>query len=75
MGLDAARRQRRFPDATSYFAAPDHRNEASLRVLDKVGFTEGIWFDEPQADGIVDTVVGCTLDVAASGDLGQPMTP
>ena len=55
----------RFPDATAYFAAPDHRNEASLRMLDKVGFTRGVWFDEPQADGTVSTVVGCTMDVAA----------
>jgi RimJ/RimL family protein N-acetyltransferase len=53
----------RFPDATAYFAAPDHRNEPSLRVLDKLGFKRGLWFDEPQADGTVATVVGCTLDV------------
>ena len=32
---------RRFPDATSYFAAPDHANAASLRILDKAGFTAG----------------------------------
>ncbi len=36
---------------------------ASLRVLDKLGFRRGLWFDEPQADGGVDTVVGCALDV------------
>ena len=57
------RAQHRFPEATSYFAAPDHRNAASLRMLEKLGFTEGVWFDEPQEDGSVDTVVGCTLDV------------
>ncbi|MFB9315075.1 GNAT family N-acetyltransferase [Nocardioides plantarum] len=51
-------------DATAAFAAPDHRNRASLRALAKVGFVEGLWFDEPQADGSVDTVVGCTLDLA-----------
>lgn len=55
--------RKRFPDATVYFAAPDHRNRASLRMLAKLGFSEGLWFDEPQADGSVDTVVGCTLDV------------
>jgi len=55
--------QRRFPDATSYFAAPDHANTASLRILDKAGFTRGTWFDEPQRDGTTSTVVGCTLDV------------
>lgn len=54
----------RFADVSAFFAAPDHRNEASLRMLDKAGFSRGVWFDEPQSDGSVDTVVGCTLDVA-----------
>lgn len=58
------RTHHRFPEAGSYFAAPDHRNAASLRVLAKAGFTPGLWFDEPQGDGTVATVVGCTLDVA-----------
>jgi aminoglycoside 6'-N-acetyltransferase len=58
------RTRHRFPDATTYFAAPDHRNAASLRMLAKAGFTAGLWFDEPQEDGTVDTVVGCSLDVA-----------
>ncbi|HYF73285.1 MAG TPA: GNAT family N-acetyltransferase [Nocardioides sp.] len=57
------RARRRFPEATTYFAAPDHRNAASLRMLAKAGFTQGLWFDEPQEDGSVDTVVGCSLDV------------
>jgi aminoglycoside 6'-N-acetyltransferase len=57
------RTRHRFPEATAYFAAPDHRNESSLRVLDKLGFERGLWFDEPQPDGSVSTVVGCTLDV------------
>ena len=56
--------RRRYRDVATYFSAPDHRNAASLRVLAKVGFTEGTWFDEPQSDGSVATVVGCTLDVA-----------
>jgi aminoglycoside 6'-N-acetyltransferase len=51
------------PDATTYFAAPDHRNRASLRILAKAGFEPGTWFDDPQSDGSVHTVVGCTLDV------------
>lgn len=55
--------RRRFPEATAYFAAPDHTNAASLRILDKVGFTQGTWFDEPQGDGTTSTMVGCTLDV------------
>ena len=45
------------------FAAPDHRNARSLRVLAKLGATQGLWFDEPQSDGTVDTVVGCRIDV------------
>ena len=57
------RARKRFPDATTYFAAPDHRNRASLRMLAKLGFSEGLWFDEPQEDGSIDTVIGCTLDV------------
>jgi aminoglycoside 6'-N-acetyltransferase len=57
------RARSRFPEATAYFAAPDHRNAASLRILAKAGFTEGLWFDEPQAGGGTTTVVGCTLDV------------
>jgi aminoglycoside 6'-N-acetyltransferase len=34
-----------------------------LRVLAKLGFREGPWFDEPGPHGRVDTVVGCALDV------------
>lgn len=55
--------RQRFPDATAYVAAPDHRNAASLRILDKAGFVRGTWFDEPQRGGGVTTVVACTLDV------------
>ncbi|WP_307853953.1 GNAT family N-acetyltransferase [Nocardioides palaemonis] len=53
----------RYPDVTTYFAAPDYRNTASLRVLAKAGFEPGTWFDQPQADGSTHTVVGCSLDV------------
>jgi aminoglycoside 6'-N-acetyltransferase len=56
--------RRRYPDVATCFAAPDHRNEASLRVLEKVGFARGTWFDEPRADGSVTTMVGCSLDLA-----------
>lgn len=59
----AQRTLHRFPEQTSCFAAPDHRNEASLRVLDKLGFTRGVWFDEPQTGGGTATVIGCALDV------------
>ncbi|HEX2896385.1 MAG TPA: GNAT family N-acetyltransferase [Marmoricola sp.] len=53
-----------YPDVGEFFAAPDHRNAASLRVLAKLGFTQGVWFDVPNALGAADTVVGCSLDVA-----------
>ena len=33
------------------FAAPDHRNARSLRVLGKLGATSGLWFDEPRPGG------------------------
>ncbi|WP_248581320.1 GNAT family N-acetyltransferase [Nocardioides sp. InS609-2] len=60
----ALKARQRHPEVAHYFAAPDHRNEASLRLLDKVGFTRGLWFGEPQSDGTTATVVGCTLDAA-----------
>ena len=47
--------------------------DSPLRVLAKLGFTEGLWFDEPQSDGRVDTVVACSLDVAqVMGVAGSP---
>ncbi len=52
-----------YPQVREAFAAPDHRNAGSLRVLDKLGFVRGMWFDEPRGDGGTDTVVGCSLDV------------
>jgi aminoglycoside 6'-N-acetyltransferase len=52
-----------YPDAETYFAAPDHRNVASRRLLLRVGFVEGTWFDEPQPDGRVATLVGHSLSV------------
>ena len=52
-----------YDGSSELFAAPDHRNARSLRVLAKLGATQGMWFDEPQADGTVDTVVGCSIDV------------
>jgi aminoglycoside 6'-N-acetyltransferase len=61
-----------YADVGEFFAAPDHRNAASLRVLAKLGFTQGLWFDEPGPNGRVDTVVGCSLDVARV--IGDPVT-
>lgn len=53
----------RHPGQTRVFAAPDHRNTASLRALAKVGFAAGARFEETQHDGTVETLVGCTLDL------------
>lgn len=58
------RSRQRFGAAASFFSAPDHRNEASLRMLEKAGFVRGTWFDEPQHGGSSATVVGCSLSVA-----------
>ena len=52
-----------YDPVTELFAAPDHRNTRSLRVLEKLGATQGMWFDETQADGRLETVVGCSIDV------------
>jgi hypothetical protein len=32
-------------------------------MLEKSGFVQGTWFDEPQSDGSTDTVVGCSFHV------------
>jgi RimJ/RimL family protein N-acetyltransferase len=65
-----------YPDLAELFAAPDHRNVASRRVLAKVGAVEGLWFDEPETvDGPAGTVVGCALDVAqVMGSTRLPMS-
>ena len=63
LGLPARHRRPGVRRGRRLFAAPDHRNARSLRVLAKLGATEGMWFDEPQSDGGVDTVVGCSIDV------------
>jgi aminoglycoside 6'-N-acetyltransferase len=55
-----------YDGVSELFAAPDHRNARSLRVLAKLGATQGLWFDEPHdpaAGGGVDTVIGCSIDV------------
>jgi aminoglycoside 6'-N-acetyltransferase len=54
-----------YPEATTFFAAPNHLNVASRQLLLRVGFTEGAWFDEPQPDGSVATLVGHSLAVAS----------
>ncbi|SDS35446.1 GNAT family N-acetyltransferase [Microlunatus soli] len=52
------------PAARSVVVAPDHRNTGSLRTVAKVGFRQGIWFDERQPDGSVATLIACVLDLA-----------
>jgi aminoglycoside 6'-N-acetyltransferase len=53
-----------YDGVSELFAAPDHRNARSLRVLAKLGATQGIWFDEPDERGGTETVIGCSIDVA-----------
>lgn len=55
----------RHPEVLHAFAAPDHRNRPSVRVLERAGFTQGVWFDAPQPDGTVSTVVGCTASLSS----------
>ena len=63
VGVDA-RTRTGFPDATTYFAAPDHRNAASLRMLAKAGLhRRASGSTSRRRDGTTATVVGCTLDV------------
>ena len=38
---------RDYPDAEHFLASPSHRNLASLRVLAKCGFTQGLWIEPP----------------------------
>ena len=55
-----------YPDAPRFLASPDHRNRASLRLLEKLGFRPGLWIDEPATSEYdpPETEIVCTLDVA-----------
>ncbi|HYJ69661.1 MAG TPA: GNAT family N-acetyltransferase [Nocardioidaceae bacterium] len=55
-----------YPEAPRFLASPDHRNRASLRLLDKLGFQQGLWIDEPATSEYdpPETEIVCTLDVA-----------
>jgi RimJ/RimL family protein N-acetyltransferase len=53
-----------YPKARVLFAAPDHRNTSSLRVLAKVGFEQRHQFEERDADGVLNTVVAHSFDIA-----------
>jgi RimJ/RimL family protein N-acetyltransferase len=39
---------RDYPDAPRFVASPDARNRRSIRVLEKCGFTQGLWI-QPEA--------------------------
>ncbi|MEP6526685.1 MAG: GNAT family N-acetyltransferase [Nocardioidaceae bacterium] len=57
--------RRDYPEAVRFIASPDHRNAPSLRVLDKCGFSRGLWIDEPESpDTPASTEIVCTLDRA-----------
>jgi RimJ/RimL family protein N-acetyltransferase len=57
--------RRDYPDAPRFLASPDHRNGPSLRVLEKCGFSQGLWIDEPESpDGPASTEIVCTLNRA-----------
>jgi aminoglycoside 6'-N-acetyltransferase len=57
--------RRDYPYAARFIASPDHRNAPSLRVLDKCGFSQGLWIDEPESpDTPASTEIVCTLDRA-----------
>ncbi len=54
-----------YPEAPRFLASPDHRNVASLRALEKCGFTRGLWIDEPRPVGEgAATEIVCSLDRA-----------
>jgi aminoglycoside 6'-N-acetyltransferase len=56
--------RRDHPDVVRFIASPSHRNTGSLRVLEKCGFTQGLWIDEPAGlHDRPDTEIVCTLDV------------
>ena len=50
-------------DGVTSCSPPRTTATPSLRVLAKLGATQGVWFDEPNWQGGVDTVVGCSIDV------------
>jgi RimJ/RimL family protein N-acetyltransferase len=56
--------RRDHPDAVHLIASPSHRNAPSLRVLEKCGFTQGVWIDTLVRPGETsDAEIVCTLDV------------
>lgn len=64
----------RFPGVRWLFAAPDRRNGASVRALEKAGFVPGEPFDEPDEEGRLTRVVPCQFDVDAWFGRGRRFT-
>jgi RimJ/RimL family protein N-acetyltransferase len=48
---------RDYPDAPRFVASPDVRNARSIRVLEKCGFTQGLWI---QPESVTHPEVVCT---------------
>src|SRR4051794_27613374 len=48
---------RDYPDAPRFVASPDVRNTRSIRVLEKCGFTQGLWI---QPESVTHPEVVCT---------------
>ena len=53
----AVRVCRDYPDAPRFVASPDVRNARSIRVLEKCGFTQGLWI---QPEAVTHPEVVCT---------------
>ncbi|GAA3530346.1 GNAT family N-acetyltransferase [Aeromicrobium panaciterrae] len=53
---------RDYPDAPRFVASPDVRNKRSIRVLEKCGFTQGLWI---QPESVTHPEVVCTAPRSA----------
>ncbi|MFI5428165.1 GNAT family N-acetyltransferase [Aeromicrobium sp. UC242_57] len=66
---------RDYPEAPRFVASPDVRNARSIRVLEKCGFTQGLWI---QPESVTHPEVVCTAPrelFERSGQDGQPVVP
>lgn len=51
-----------YPEAPRFIAAPDVRNHASIRVLEKCGFTQGLWI-RPEGTDYPEVVCSVGRDI------------
>lgn len=66
---------RDYVDVPRFLASPDHRNGRSIRMLEKCGFTQGLWIDMAATAGAPpSTEIVCTLDRAHWFGVGAPGT-